>query len=149
MCTAAGGTSEGRRPVMPWTMPPTRRHSAPATSMYSRGNSSSSMSGPWGRRGARRWVGGSNGVERALRRLTLRAVGRDLHHLLPRLQRAVEILLAKGFHDAHVEQRLHVFRIERQRMLELFERLIRLIRVVVAHAEIGADIDIAGTDFQR
>ena len=69
-------------------------------------------------------------------------VGRDLHHLLPRLRRAVEILLAERLHDADVQQRLRVLRIELQRVLELRERLVRLVRVVVADAEIGADVDV-------
>ena len=51
-------------------------------------------------------------VERPLRRLSFRAVGRDLQHLLPRLCRAVEILLAERLDDADVEQRLRVLRIE-------------------------------------
>ena len=67
-------------------------------------------------------------VERALGRLPFGAVGRELDHLLPGLRRAVEILLAERLHDADVQQRLGVLRIELQRLVELLERLVRLVR---------------------
>ena len=48
--------------------------------------------------------------------------GRDLEHLLPRLGGALEILLAERAHDADVQQRLGVRRIDRERSVELRER---------------------------
>ena len=50
------------------------------------------------------WVSGRGDTfERALRRLSLGAVGRELDDLLPRRLRAREILLAERQHDALVQ----------------------------------------------
>ena len=67
----------------------------------------------------RRRVRRLQAVERALRGLPFRAVGRELDHLLPGLGRAVEILLAERLHDADVQQRLRVLGIELERAVEL------------------------------
>ena len=42
-----------------------------------------------------------------------------------------------------------MFRIDLQRILELLERLIGLIRVVVAHPEVGADVHILRVELPR
>jgi hypothetical protein len=81
-------------------------------------------------------------VERALGRLTFGTVGREGDDLLPGLRGALEILLAECPDDTEVQQRLRVLRIDFQRLLELRERLVGLIRVVVTDAQIGADIDV-------
>ena len=68
------------------------------------------------------------------------AVRRHLDHALPRLRGAFEILLAPGADDADVEQRLRMCGIDRQRPLELLQRAVRLIGVVVGDPEVGADV---------
>src|SRR5262249_33258362 len=77
-------------------------------------------------------------VERSLRRLRLGAVGGELNDLLPGFLGAGEILFAERFYDPDVQQRLGVLRINLQRVRKLLERLVGLIRVVVANAEIRA-----------
>jgi hypothetical protein len=42
-----------------------------------------------------------------------------------------------------------MFRVELQRRVELRERSVRLVRVVIRHPEIGADIDVLRRELQR
>ena len=70
------------------------------------------------------------------------AVGRGGDHLLPGGARAGEVLLAEGLDDAHVQHGLGVRRIDRQRLLELLDRLVGLVRVVVGDAEVGRDVGV-------
>ena len=84
-------------------------------------------------------VGGREAVERLPGLPAFQALRRDLDEPLPDLGGALEILLAECAHDAQVQQRLRVLRIDLQRVLELLDRQIWLVVVVVAHAEIGAD----------
>ena len=84
--------------------------------------------------------------ERFLRGLSFGTVRCERHDLLPRCRGAVEILLAERLDDAQVEQRLGVLGIDRQRMLELLDRAIRLVRVVVGHAQIGRDVGVLRLD---
>ena len=72
-------------------------------------------------------VGRRDAFERAARRLPLGAVGRQLDDLLPLRRRGLQILLAEREHDALVQQRLRVLRIDLQRLLELRERLVGLV----------------------
>src|SRR6266850_6196321 len=51
-------------------------------------------------------------VEGAFGGLTFRTLRRELDHLLPRVRRALQILLAERFHDAEIQQRLRVLRID-------------------------------------
>src|SRR5436190_5437916 len=88
-------------------------------------------------------------VERPLGGLRLGRRRREIDDLLPRLGGALQILLAERPHDADVEQRLDVFRIERERFVELRERFVGLIRVVVGDAEIGAHVDVIRRERQR
>ena len=85
-----------------------------------RGRGSSRMRGP-------------QALERALGGLPFGAFGRNLDHLLPRLLGTVQILLAEGAHDADVQQRLRVLRVDLQRLVELLQRPVRLVRVVVRY----------------
>ena len=94
-------------------------------------------------------MSGLQALERTLGRLSFGTVGCDLRDLLPRLGRALEIPLAVRLDDAEVQQRLGVLRIELQRVLELRQRFVRLVRVVVADAEVGADVDVVGLELQR
>src|SRR4051812_15342183 len=79
-------------------------------------------------------------VERALRGLTFRAVRVDRDDLFPGRGRACKILLAEGFDDAEVQQRLRMLRIEFERRVESCERFVGLVRVVIADAEVGAQV---------
>ena len=112
----------------PSTIPSTSRQNARATMTTRTMNSSEPQQhqapGFLAAAGVRRL----QAVERALRRLPFGAVRRDRHHLLPRRVGAVEILLAERLHDADVQQRLGVLRIELERLVELRERLVRLVR---------------------
>src|SRR5580700_10952350 len=92
---------------------------------------------------------GLHAIERTLGGLPFGAVRRQLDHLLPGLDRAVQILLAEGSDDADVQQGLDVIGIELERMLELLERLVRLVGVVVTDAEVRADIDVARGELHR
>ena len=60
-----------------------------------------------------------------------------------------QVLLAEGADDADVQQRLGVLRIDRQRLLELRDRAVGLVRVVVRHAEVGRDVRVARVERQR
>ena len=82
-------------------------------------------------------------VETLLRAAAFLARRRDRNDALPRLGRAREILLAERADDALVEQRLEMRRIELERVVELRERPVGLLRVVVGHGEIGADVDVS------
>ena len=62
--------------------------------------------------------------------------------LLPRLHRACQVLLAVALHDSEVEQRLRVCRVDRQRLVELRDRLVRPARVPERRAEVGAEVDV-------
>jgi hypothetical protein len=57
--------------------------------------------------------------------------------------------LPKRAHDALVQQRLDVLRIERQRVVHLGERSIDLIQIEVADAEIGAGVEILRIELER
>src|SRR5205814_9286033 len=57
-------------------------------------------------------MGGLQAVERAFGRLRFGRARRELDDLLPRLGRALQILLAERSDDSDVEQRLHVLGIE-------------------------------------
>src|SRR5688572_26946701 len=69
-------------------------------------------------------VGGRHALEGAPRGLPFGALGRERDDLLPRFRRPGEILLAERHHDALVEQRLRVRRVDLQRVVELLERAI-------------------------
>ena len=73
------------------------------------------------RRCWRRALRGGNSLSPAARPAFGRA-GRELHDLLPYLGGALQIALAEREHDAFVEQRLGVLRIDAQREFELLER---------------------------
>ncbi len=77
------------------------------------------------------------------------AVRSDLDDALPRLRGAFEILFTPRAHDADVQQRLGMFRVECERPLELLEGAIGLVGVVVGDAEIGAGIDVLRIDLER
>ena len=62
---------------------------------------------------------------------------------------AIEIVLRVGPHDADVQQRLAVPRLDCQRPVELRQRTVRLVHVVVADAEVGAGVDVPRIDLQR
>ena len=87
--------------------------------------------------------------EPLLRARRFLAVRRDLDDALPRLRGAFEILLAPGADDADVQQRLRVLGIDRQRLLELLQRAVGLIGVVVGDPEVGADVDVLRIDLER
>ena len=74
--------------------------------------------------------------------LGLLAVRVELDHLLPRGGRAGQILLAVGLHDAQVQQGLGVLRVERSESSNCADGAIGLVGVVVADAQIGADVDV-------
>ena len=63
--------------------------------------------------------------------------------------RAREVLFPEGADDALIEQRLQMLRIDRERLVELRERAVRLVRVVVGHAEIGAGVDVLRIELER
>src|SRR3954463_3467741 len=100
--------------------------------------------GPWPlarwRAGLR--VVGADAVERLACRSGFFAARREVDHLLPRIRGPLEVLLAERTHDADVQHRLCVFRIDREGVLELLERLVGVVLVVVRDAEIGADVDV-------
>src|SRR4029453_17666987 len=83
-----------------------------------------------------------NPVQGATRGLTFWTVRRQLDDLLPLSRRTFQILFTERQHDALVEQRLRVRGADLQRSLELRQRLIRLVAVVVAHAEIRAGVGV-------
>ena len=66
-------------------------------------------------------------LEAPPRGLPLGAVGRQLDDLLPLGRRRLQVLFAEREHDALVEQRLGVLRVDRERSLELRQRLIGLV----------------------
>ncbi len=88
-------------------------------------------------------VSGSQAVEPLLRARGLVAAGSHFDHALPGLRGAFEVLFAARPHDADVEQRLGVRRLERQRPVELLECAIRLVHVVVGDPEVGAGVDVS------
>ena len=61
----------------------------------------------------------------------------------------LEIVFPERAHDADVQQRFGVTRVDRQRAVELLERAIGLVHVVVADAEIRAGADVARLDGDR
>src|SRR5206468_1908047 len=73
----------------------------------------------------------------------------ELDHALPRLLGAVEVLLAEGANDADIQERLRVLRIDRERSIELRQRAIRLVRVVIRNSEIRAGIHVLRVDLDR
>ena len=81
--------------------------------------------------------------------LAFRRIRRKIDDALPRLRRPIEILLAERADDPDVQQRLGVIRIELERPVELGQRDVRLVHVVVADPEIRADVDVLGIDAQR
>ena len=52
-------------------------------------------------------------------------------------------------HDPLVQHGLRVLRVDLERVLELRQRAIGLVRVVVAHPEVGADIRVGGIELER
>jgi hypothetical protein len=58
-------------------------------------------------------------------RLRFRRARRELDDLLPCVRGTLQVTLAECQHDAFVEQRLRVLRIDLQRILELLERIVR------------------------
>src|SRR6266851_7473475 len=88
-------------------------------------------------------------VKRTFGGLSLGSVGRERDDLPPRLGGAVEVLLAECLHDADVQQRLGVLRIDLEGTLELLERLVGLVRIVVADPEVGAHVDVVRRQPQR
>ena len=88
-------------------------------------------------------------VERLPGALSLGRVRRVIDDTLPGLRGAVEIVLAERPHDAEIEQGLGVARIDGERAIELLERAIRLVHVVVADAEVGARADVSRLDDER
>src|SRR5687768_13391104 len=79
----------------------------------------------------------------------LLAVGCDFDDTLPRPRRPLEVLLAPRANDADVQQRLRMLRIDGERFLELRERLVGLVGVVVRDPEIGTDVHGSRIDFER
>jgi len=57
--------------------------------------------------------------------------------------------LAERPHHSEIQQRLRMFRVDFQRLLELLERPIGLVRVVVAHPEVCADVHIFRVELPR
>ena len=94
-------------------------------------------------------MGGREAFERLPRLPALGAFGRDLDEPAPDLRGTLEILLAERAHDAHVQQRLGVLRIDLQRMLELLDGEVGLVVVVVAHAQVGAHARIFRVERER
>src|SRR5688572_16708183 len=140
------GPAVGGAPRIPSSTPSTIRQKARATiAINTSSRTYRSITGDaslWG--GGRRSSGMSRAqaVERALCRLPFGSLRRDLQHLLPGLFRAVEILLAEGAHEAEIQPGLGVFRVRLDRSLELLERAIGLVRVVVRHRQLGAHPDV-------
>jgi hypothetical protein len=87
-------------------------------------------------------------LERLPRGAAFRRIGRNREDLLPGLRSALQVLLPEGADDAHVEQRLGVLRVHRQRSLELRKSTIGLIHVVVRNTQIRARVDVARIDFK-
>ena len=79
----------------------------------------------------------------------LGALGRDVHDLLPDRRGAGQILLPEGAHDADVQHGLGVLRLDLQRALELRQRPIGLVGVVVADPEVGRDVDVLRVEPER
>ena len=75
--------------------------------------------------------------------------GASSMHLLPRAVGPGQVLLAERAHDALVQQRLRVLGIDASAIVELRERLVGLVRVVVADAEVGADVDVLRAELER
>ncbi len=92
---------------------------------------------------------GAEAVQRLLRRARFLRRWGDHEDLLPHLRRPLEILLAEGAHDAHVQERLRVSGIDRERAIELGECAVRLVHVVVGDAQVGAGVDVLRMDLQR
>src|SRR5688572_9518673 len=91
---------------------------------------------------------GPNALEALLGTRGFFAVRRNLDDALPRLGGTFEILLPPGAHDADIQQRLRVLRVECEGPLELFERPVGLVRVVIRDPEIGADVDVLRIDLE-
>ena len=143
----ACGTSRPRRAAgrsTPSTMPSTRRQNARATKMTRTMNRTSrAASGTRLLRAPPRRMRRLQAVERALGGLPFGAVRRERRPPAATPASAPSrSCLPNALHDADVQQRLGVLRIELQRVVELLERLVRLVRVVVADAEVGADVDV-------
>src|SRR5438445_3413575 len=94
-------------------------------------------------------MGRTQTVERTLGGMPFMTVGRDRYHLLPRLLGAFQIVLAESLHNAEIQNRLDVLRVELQRSLELGQRLVRLVRVIVRHTEVRAGVDVLRRELQR
>src|SRR4051794_20546568 len=97
--------------AMPWTSRQTAR-TTKATS--SRTTNRRTMSPSRAAAGAEVLVRGAHAVERLLCGARLLGVGRDPENLLPGRRRAVQVLLAERAHDALVEERLGVARVDGQ-----------------------------------
>ena len=74
---------------------------------------------------------------------------RDRHDPLPRFGGAFQILLAERADDALIEQGLEMRGIELERVVELRERPVRLLRVVVRHGKVGTNFHGIRVEFQR
>ncbi len=94
-------------------------------------------------------VRGSNAFEALLGARGFLAVRRHVDDALPCLGGAFEILFAPRANDADVQQRFRMRRIERQRAVELFQRPVGLIGVVVGDPEIGAGVHVLRIDLER
>ena len=73
----------------------------------------------------------------------------DVEHALPGLLSPVEILLGERANNADIEKCFRLLRIDGQRLVELRERPIGLIGIVVRNPQIGAGVHVPGIDFHR
>src|SRR5258708_18018279 len=93
-------------------------------------------------------MGGAEAVERLSRGAGFLRRRRDYEHLLPDFGGALEILFPERADAADVQQRFPMTGIDAQRPVELCERAIRLVHVVVRDAEVGAAVDVLRMDRQ-
>ena len=92
---------------------------------------------------------GAQPFETLLGALAFLAVGRERDDPLPGLFSAAKIPLSEREHDALVEERLYVSRVQAQRYVELRERAIDLVRVVVADAQVRARVHVLRVQFEH
>src|SRR5262249_44416304 len=98
------------------------------------------------------WAAGvrrAQAVERTLGGVGFGRARRDLDQLIPRFFSGGEILLAESSNDTKVQQSLRVLRVNLQRMRELLDRFVRLVDVVVADAQVRADVDVVRIQLER
>ena len=139
---AAAGLRRPAPPIAPRTMPSTRRQNARATNRKKQEQEERAIThGYWPPVAGRGGMRVLQAFERPLRRLPFRRVGRDRDDLLPRLPRRRRDPACRTRERCPCSAASWCASASmRQRVLELLDRLVGLVRVVVRDAEVGGHV---------